>query len=437
MFQYVERFKVSCLVIVSLLFASSIVFSACDAEGTLGGSSHTPESSVTATARGSEGGASEGGVSEDLTSEGGATEQKSTSTPTVEAHPVVEIPATVTTPPSSATMPTLTATVSPATLIPGMIGPDVYASDINPLTGLIAEDPETLARRPIAIKISNNARVRPQAGLNSADLVFEHLTEGGITRFTAIYYSRDSGKVGSIRSGRLIDLEIPIMYDAAFGYSGSSTQLRLMFLNSLFFDRIISPDFAHGGFERISNPTKAEERVEDTLYTDTIVLRWILDQRGQNISPEFRNGMAFHPEPPEGGAGVTGVEIIYPATGAYWYYSPGLGGYLRWSDGIPHLDSNTGQQFVFNNIVVIEATHLASEIIEDSGGSPSLQIQLWGEGPVSIYRNSQRFDGIWRRLDSRDMLTFFTTEGDILPLSPGKTFFQIVPNDFAEVYDTP
>jgi hypothetical protein len=318
-----------------------------------------------------------------------------------------------------------------------MIGPDVFDSDINPLTGLIVENPETLARRPIAIKISNSARVRPQAGLNSADLVFEHLTEGGITRFTAIYYTWDSAKVGSIRSGRLIDLEIPIMYDAAFGYSGSSTQLRLMFLNSLFFDRIISPDFAHGGFERISNPAKPDERVEDTLYTNTFVLRWILDQRGQNISPEFTNGMAFHPVPPEGGTGVTGVEILYPATGVYWYYSSGLGGYLRWSDGVPHLDPNSGKQLLFNNIVVVEATHLATEIIEDSGGSPSLQIQLWGQGSVSIYRNGQRFDGIWRRLDSRDMLTFYTREGGILPLSPGKTFFEVVPDDFSEVYDTP
>ncbi len=146
--------------------------------------------------------------------------------------------------------------------------------------------------------------------------------------------------------------------------------------------------------------------------------------------------MAFHPEPPEGGTEVTGVEIMYPATGVFWYYSPSSGGYLRWSDGIPHLDPNTGNQLAFQNIVVVKAIHLATEIIEDSGGSPSLQIQLWGEGPVSIDRDGQRFDCIWRRLDSRDMLTFYTKEGDNLPLSPGKTFFQVVPIDFSEVYDT-
>ncbi|GAG07299.1 unnamed protein product, partial [marine sediment metagenome] len=247
----------------------------------------------------------------------------------------------------------------------------------------------------------------------------------------------DSAKIGSIRSGRLIDLEIPIMYDAAFGYSGSSAPLRLMFLDSLFYDRIISPDFAHSGFYRIFNPDNPNERIEDTLYTNTYDLWSTLDERGQNSAPEIMNGMAFHPESPDGGVGVGSLEIVYPATGVHWSYYPNLGGYLRWSDGIAHLDSGTGNQLLFQNIIVVKAPHLNTEIIEDSGGSPSIQIQLWGEGPVIIYRDGLRFDGIWRRLDSRDMLTFYTTEGEILPLSPGKTFFQVVPVDFSAVYESP
>jgi hypothetical protein len=294
-----------------------------------------------------------------------------------------------------------------------------------------------LDRRPIAIKLSNSARVRPQAGLNNADLVFEHLTEGGITRFTAIYYSQDASKVGSIRSGRLIDLEIPIMYDAAFAYSGSSAPLRLMFKEALFFDRIVSIDFAHGGFERISNPEKPGERVEDTLYTNTYDLRWILDQRGQDSRPEFSSGMAFHTKPPDGGITVTGVEILYPATGVFWSYSTFNDAYLRWSDGVSHLDANSGNQLLFQNVVIIRAPHLDTEIIEDSGGSPSIQIQIWGEGPVTIYRNGLRYDGLWRRLDSRHMLTFFDTDGNLLPLSPGNSFFQIVPWEFSEIYESP
>lgn len=364
-------------------------------------------------------------------------EQEPITTPLSTVLPSVEIPTETIAPISMATVPKPSPSATKVYLIPGLIGPVDYGDRVNPLTGQIVENPEVLARRPIAIKISNNARVRPQAGINNADLVFEHLTEGGITRLTAIFYGQDSSKVGSIRSGRLIDLELPIMYDAAFAYSGSSAPLRLMFLRSIFYDRIISPDFAHGGFERISNPSNPNERVEDTLYTDTFLLRWMLGQRELDTPPNIEAGMSFHPDPPEGGQKVNSVEILYPATSVYWYYSPNLGGYLRWSDGIQHLDANTGSQLFFNNIVVVKAPHLDTEIIEDSGGSPSIQIQMWGEGPVYLYRNGLRFDGEWRRLDSRKMLTFYTEEGDILPLAPGKTFFQIVTMDFSDIFERP
>jgi len=358
-------------------------------------------------------------------------------TPTVELKEAVEEPTSTKIPPTTTIRPSQEPTPETTAPIPGMIGPDTFPDDVNPLTGQVVNDPALLARRPLAIKLSNNARVRPQSGLNRADLVFEHLTEGGITRFTAIYYGADVDKVGSIRSGRLIDLELPIMYDAAFGYSGSSIQLHWMFARSIFFDRIVSTGFAHGGFERISDPNNPAERFEDTLYTSTGTLHWILDQRGQDTQPEFANGMAFHPDPPAGGVDASNVEIRYPATNVFWYHSPGLGGYQRWSDGIPHLDANSGAQLFFQNIVIVKAPHLDTEIIEDSGGSPSIQIQIWGEGPATIYRDGQRYDGIWRRLDNRHMLTFHTIEGDLLPLSPGKTFFEVVPDDFDEVYDTP
>ena len=98
---------------------------------------------------------------------------------------------------------------------------------INPLTGLAVDDPAVLARRPLAAKISNAPDlVRPQAGIAQADLVFEHLTEGPLTRFTAIFWTHTPPRVGSIRSARLLDLEIPAMYDTLLVYSGASEPIR-------------------------------------------------------------------------------------------------------------------------------------------------------------------------------------------------------------------
>ncbi|HLU11669.1 MAG TPA: DUF3048 domain-containing protein, partial [Oceanobacillus sp.] len=87
--------------------------------------------------------------------------------------------------------PTATSTPEPTpTAIPGLIGPE-FAPNVNPLTGLTVDDPAILERRPMVVKISNAPPlVRPQAGLNAADIVFEHYAEGGLTRFSAIFYSQ-------------------------------------------------------------------------------------------------------------------------------------------------------------------------------------------------------------------------------------------------------
>jgi hypothetical protein len=321
-----------------------------------------------------------------------------------------------------------------APLPEGLIGPSNFPDNVNPLTGETV-DPAVLARRPLAIKISNApAIVRPQSGLNNADLVFEHYAEGGLTRFTAVFYSQDAETVGSIRSGRIIDLEIPKMYDAAFAYSGASGPVRLMFRDSEFFDRIISPDFGHGGFFRVEDPNKA---FEHTLFTNTGNLRYILDQRGQNTPPQFQNGMAFSQEPLNPGQPASQIEIGYDGTYVTWAY--GNGRYTRWTDGIPHLDANTGQQLSFKNIIILAAHHEDTDILEDhvGDGHYSIQIQVWGEGPVSIFRDGVRIDGRWQRSDPHDMLTFTDLDGNILPLAPGNSFFQLVPLGFENLIVSP
>jgi len=354
-----------------------------------------------------------------------------TSTPT----PTPTATATVT--PTATSIPTETAepeiivpSTEPVPTIPGQIGP-VFAGNLNPLTGL----PISAARqqqRPLAIKVSNApAIVRPQHGLNSADLLFEHLAEAGLTRFTAVYYSQLPERVGSIRSGRFIDLEIPRMYDAAFAYSGAVGPLRLMFRDSSFIDRIVSPDFGHGGFFRIEDPSRA---FEHTLFADPANLRYILDQRGENRPPQMQNGMVFHPDPPPDGSPAGRIQIDYRGTNVFWGY--GNGRYQRWTNGEPHTDANTDEQLSFKNIVVIAAHHQETDILE-SPGSFSIQIQIWGEGPVSLFRDGQRYNGRWQRHDSDHMLTFTDFDGQPLPLAPGNSAIQLVPLGFDRLFVEP
>ena len=94
--------------------------------------------------------------------------------------------------------PTLTPTVS----IP-VYGPDDYPTGVNPLTGMVVDDPDLLDRCPMLVKVSNYPRSgRPHAGLSMADLVFDYYIGEGMNRFVGLYYGRDAIKVGPIRSGQ-------------------------------------------------------------------------------------------------------------------------------------------------------------------------------------------------------------------------------------------
>jgi hypothetical protein len=310
--------------------------------------------------------------------------------------------------------------------------PTLPPVDVCPITGQGVSDVAVLERRPLAVKISNFPPiVRPQAGLSSADVVLEHLSEAGLTRLTAIFLSKDVEKVGSIRSARLIDLEIPAMFKAMFAYSGASGGVKQRIQESDFFDRVISPDFGHAGFVRIPSEGKAYEH---TLFSDTQSLWEIAEERGLNQRQDL-SGWTFSDEPPEGGSPATSMEFLYTPkyASAEYQYDSGREAYLRSIFEEPHEDELTGEQIATSNVIALYANHLDTDIVEDSTGPRiyySIEIQIWGEGKAIVFRDGQAFEGKWVRPQRQDLIRFLDDAGNLIPLKPGNTWIQVVPLDF-------
>jgi hypothetical protein len=303
-----------------------------------------------------------------------------------------------------------------------------FGDDINPLTGEKVSEPALLDRRPLAVKISNAPPqwVRPQSGLNDADLVFEHITEAGITRFTIIVYGKTPPKVGPIRSARLIDLELPAMYDASLAYSGSSDGVRQKLLNADFRPRILFT------YEQGYYRTGEDKPIEHTLYGNPETFWSVLEEKGLNQRPNFNTFMSFTSDPPAGGQPAQEAIIDYDWELVNWRYDDQTGKYLRWSDGVEHLDGNTDEQVSAANVVVILAGHVEDPTICEqyyaSGcASYSVQPQIFGTGPAVIFRDGQRYDVTWQRIGRYDMFTFVDDAGQPLPLKPGNTWFQVIP----------
>jgi hypothetical protein len=362
---------------------------------------------------------------------------------TGEASPTAAAPTNTTTPLPPPTF-ALTATQIPAataTLAATATPTPVSLSDAadfgpdrNPLTGELVEDPAVLQRRPLAVKISNSPAqyTRPQAGLSQADLVFEHATEGPITRFTAILYSQTPPDVGPIRSARLIDVELPAMYDAALAYSGSSIGVSSKLGGSDIRPRLLRSN--EPGYYR----TGEDKPWEHTLHGDPSSFWESLENKGENHAPTLSAYMAFSSEPPEGDQPASAVTVKYrDFTTVEWRFDPETSRYWRWVDGEPHTDANNDEQITAANVVIVFATHqLDMSICEFQQGDVchafSTEIQIWGQGDAIIIRDGRQYAATWRRENRSDMLTFYDDAGKAAPLQIGNTWFQVVPYHYTD-----
>lgn len=351
-----------------------------------------------------------------------------TAVPTTQ--PTLPPPPTIAPPPPSPT-PLLQPTETPGeadTLT--LLTPEDFGEDRNPLTGEIVEDPAVLARRPLAIKISNAPAlyVRPQSGLNSADWIFEHTAEGAVTRFTMIVYGKTPEKVGPIRSARLIDIELPQMYDAALIYSGTSVGVGQRMAQSPIAGQLVRTN--EPGYYRTGDTSKPYEH---TLYAIPEKLWEGLEARELNRPPQFNTQVAFSTETPANGRPATEATIDYKSTFVRWLWDEDSGRYLREADGDIIIDENDGQQVSAANVVIISPFHvedptICEQIADGQCVALSVQIQLWGSGQGVVLRDGQVFDVTWHREAPGDMLTFTDADGNPFPLQIGNTWVQLVPS---------
>lgn len=342
-------------------------------------------------------------------------------TATLGAPATLAPPATSTPPPTS----------TPFTLM--LARQSDFGDSRNPLTGEEVTDPNVLDRRPLAIKISNApaAWVRPQSGFNDTDLVFEHITEAGITRFTMIVYGKTPPDVGPIRSARLIDLELPAMYDAALIYSGSSDGVRKKLFASDFGSRVMLGNIP--GYYR----TGADKPYEHTLYANPRELWNGLEGRGITGRPTFGSYMAFSTEAPGDGTPAGKAIVDYGWTYIEWVYDPISGRYQRYTDGEKHLDANTEEQVSAANVVVVLANHtedvnICEQVTNGVCSHFSVEAQIWGSGPAVLFRDGQRYDVTWQRINRNDMLTLHDPTGAPFPLRIGNTWFQVMPTYYQD-----
>lgn len=329
-------------------------------------------------------------------------------------------------------------------LAPEPIGPRSYPLGINPLTGLPYPTEEAQDRRNLIVKISNwPPKVRPQSGVNQADLVYEYEAEGGVTRFAAIYRNNAPDTVGSVRSARLIDIELISMYAALLAYSGTSGPIHEIYRNANYRSLLLSPSFGDdclkAGFCR--DESLRARGYEHTLFVDTRKLWELASARNINIGYRAL-GFTFALQPDAGGEAAADIYTNwYNRTDIRWQYDAASGRYLRYADGAAHVDAADGSQLWADNLIFLQVAHYPRPDLFTPGSlDESYEVALRNQGRAYVLRDGNFYRGYWRRFSANrgEALSLVYGNEDPIMLKPGRSWVTVMRSlDPAIVSDTP
>jgi len=291
---------------------------------------------------------------------------------------------------------------------------------IAPLTGLPLTDQARLARPALVVKIENAPASRPQSGLDTADVVYEEIVEGGITRFLAVFHSTDAGVVGPVRSLRPSDPDIISPFGGLFAYSGGIPN---------FIDILRStPGITDVGVDLLDEgPDKPYSRragrsAPNNLYTSTAKLYARAPSTGTRPPGRFAE---FLPDgQPFAAAGATPANSLTATVGitsvVYNYDAPSRmyqrGGVVEGSG----VAAPTNVVVQFTTYQETDETDLTNTTVEKA--------VTVGSGDAIIMSGGMAVRGRWSRSSPMSFTTYTDATGTPVKLPPGRTWVALPRN---------
>jgi hypothetical protein len=309
--------------------------------------------------------------------------------------------------------PTTTAAPSTSSTAASSTTSTVPADPVMPLTGMPITD-EALANRPaLVVKIDNHPKARPQFGLNLADIVFEENVEK-LTRFAAVFQSQDADKVGPIRSGRTQDIALlGSLNQPLFAWSGGNANVTRAIRDSDLVELSPSSTANKGGFFR-DNPKNVDR--EHTLFSSTPALYTFTPIYAPAPQQQFtyrKDGEAFN------GKATKGVDLKMDGVAVNWTWDTETDSYLRFQAGKEHFDAQWGQVNAAN-VVVLEVDYQPSP-----ADARSPEAQTVGTGKAFVFTGGVMITGTWARADRLEPFTLEDDNGDVISLTPGRTWVEL------------
>jgi len=306
-------------------------------------------------------------------------------------------------------------------------------------------------KRPLAVMIENHTEARPQSGLSSADVIYEIVAEGGITRFMALFYCDISDvQVGPVRSARTYFLDWLGEYDALYAHVGGAntpgpadalSQIIKYGVKDLNQFSIGFPVFWRD-YQRLGHPVATEHTMYSTtqklwdigakrgwLATDSAGVRWdeqsSLASQGKNfISWKFKDPTS------QGSAGqMAKITVNFwesqPGYQVLWTYDPKSNTYKRRNGDADHMDLDNNTQL--NPKVVIVQFERELNANDGYPGNVHLLYLTTGSGRALVFQDGSVTEGKWIKQSRITRSKFVDKNGKEIELNKGQIWIQTVP----------
>ena len=306
------------------------------------------------------------------------------------------------------------------------------------LTGLPGPD-DAQIQPIVVVKIENDPIVRPQTGLDRADLIFEELVEGGMTRFAVIYQSDLPDEVGPVRSVRHVDVAIAEPIADAFVFSGGARRTMKFVKRKIPTSISIVNEGAPGMYRKPGIPAphdiflKMSEMLDSIAPKNTLSTGFFVRPEVKPVvssaSPSASSSASASPKPSSTaltGKPVTQVGVKFSSfSGPNWKWNSADKMWMR-SEGIKPFLNKDGTQFGTNNLVIIEVREIDAGYKGQTGGYVPRTV-LTGSGRAWVLSDGKAVEVAWKKpfVDAQMELT--DLDGNPFTMPTGRTWVELLP----------
>ncbi|MGC2486819.1 MAG: DUF3048 domain-containing protein [Acidimicrobiales bacterium] len=304
---------------------------------------------------------------------------------------------------------TSTTTSSTTTTTEPTTTPSTPHRSVAPLSGL--PYPKRLLKNysALTIKIDNTPEAQPQYGIQDADVVYEEIVEGGITRLAAIFNSHVPSVVGPVRSVRRTDREIVFPIGGVFAFSGGAEYA----VRSIETAPVKLYDQSNAGNAMYRDPDRPAPH--NLLANGVLLMKKDGKPRPPPALFTYRSGSEKFNGPPVK-AFTVGFESGYAAT---YTWNAATTSWDRSIFGAPDVTAE-GVRISPKNVIVMTVNYVGGVGVIDS------YAQLIGTGPVEVFSQGRIERGTWSRPNLRHRAIYRSAQGKVIDLTPGQTWVELM-----------